>query len=68
MDEIKFETDTLSQSGMNRLSGPRTPAMVRLLLKLGVPDEAMANRILIGIAVLGLIGTFFLYANLFNNA
>lgn len=60
MDNIEFEADnvatTTQYTGTQKKSG-----MVKLLMGLGVKDEATANYILIGLSVILLALTVYLY-------
>ena len=63
MDNIEFEADkitaTTQYTGTQKKSG-----MVKLLMGLGVKDEATANYILIGLSVILLALTVYLYVGI----
>lgn len=67
MQGIEFEEDKSYQNftAEQQASALRPSTMVRLLLKLGIPDPAVANYILLGVAGIFFGITIFLYAGIF---
>ena len=65
MENIEFE---LEKSATQTYTAPKKPKMVKLLAKIGIRDERMANYILIGLVVLGFILTWRLYSGLLGSA
>jgi len=62
MEGIEFETDRVP-AGMEP-EDDKTPVMVKWLMKLGVPDEKMANYVLIGMTVVFFVLSVFIYATM----
>ncbi len=62
-DNMTFETDDSSTS--EETGGGRQSFIMRLIMKMGAKDETTANYILIGLAVVFLMITVYLYAGVF---
>lgn len=65
MENIQFEADNAARA--TYATAPKKSAMVKMVMKLGIQDEAVANYILVGVSVALLAFTFYMYSGMFSS-
>lgn len=66
MENIQFENDALGSRNAYTFTARKQSSIVKILLKLGVPNERVANYILIGFSGLMIALAIYMYVDMFS--